>query len=194
MFTLESLGLSQSELQERVVAHIANLILASSSYDEDGNPEETASKFKRQIVELVQKKANEKIAALAAEHVLPKVSDFVENLTLRQTNEWGERKPQKPPITFIEYLIQRAEAYIMEEVDGEGRSRAECQARGNSFYGKGQPRLTLLVNNHLAESIKQAMVKAVQTAHGSLAEALEKTAKLKLAEICEELTVKVTTN
>lgn len=186
MFTLENIGLSKEELQERVVAHIADLILSSESYDEDGDPVKQASQFKRQIVDLVKKRANEKIEAIAAEHILPNVSQFVENLCLQETNKWGEKTGKQ--MTFIEYLVQRAEVYMSEQVDYQGKAKGE----GDSYNWKGaKTRITFLIHDHLEYSIKTAMKDALQVAMGSFAKGIHETARIKLNEIAAQMKVEV---
>lgn len=190
MFDLKTLGLSERELQDRVIAHIADLILSSKSYDEDGDPVENASKFKQQIVALVQKRINEKLADVAEKYVLPKVSEFIEDLKLTATNQWGEKTGKTK--TFIEYLTERAEAYLREPVNRDGKTQEECRARCDTFTAEA-PRLTRLVNDHLAREIKISMDEAVKTAHGGLSKALAETAAIQLGKIAQSLKVAVTT-
>lgn len=186
MITLEQLGLTQSDLQDRVVAHIADLLLTSKGYNEDGDETEAASRFKQQVVELIKKRVDENVRRLAEIHVLPKVSDFVEHLSLTETNKWGEKTGKT--LTFIEYLTQRAEAYMQEQVDHNGKGKSE--ADGYGWSGK-QTRIVHLMHQHLHYSIETAMKDALKVATSAISKGIEDTVKIKLGEISKGIRVGV---
>lgn len=185
--TLESLGFTQEELQERVVAKLCEQVLRSAGYDEDGDEYSVDSKLAKTLERRVKEHVDVTINGMAEKHVLPNVSTYIENLTLQATNRWGERNGTK--LTFIEYLTQRAEAYMQEEVDFQGKPKG-----ADSYSWKGtQTRLTHMVHQHLHYSIESAMKTALQTANSAIATGIQDTVKLKLAEITKSLqtTVKV---
>lgn len=184
---LSELGLTKEELQERVVNRIAELLLQEESLDEYGNPSIGSSSFGREIQKLVKDQLTASITALAEKHILPNVSQFVENLTLQETNKWGEKTGKS--MTFVEYLTARAEAYLREEVNYEGKSKEE--ARDAYSWSKSQTRVAHLVNRHLHYTIEQAMKNAVKTANDVIAIGLEETVKIKLQEIAKSLKVSI---
>lgn len=181
--TLESLGFSQQELQERVVEKLCEQVLRSVGYDEDGDEIDVDSKLSQTIEKRVKAHIDATINGLAEKHVLPNVATYIENLTLQATNKWGERRGEK--VTFIEYLTQRAEAYMQEEVNYEGKPKG---TDSYSWHGT-QTRLTHMVNQHLHYSIETAMKNALQIANSAIAKGIEETVKIKLGEVTASLKV-----
>ncbi|SIS99800.1 hypothetical protein [Achromobacter sp. MFA1 R4] len=129
--------------------------LSSTGFNPD-TEEETryASRFKREIEARVQKAVDEKIAALAAVHIVPRVGEMIEQANMRKTNGYGE--PKGPSLTFKEYIAHRAEVYMTEEVDYHGNSKADLEAKSESTYNWRNcgPRLTVLMRNYIADSLK----------------------------------------
>lgn len=185
---IEALGFTREELQERVVQRICTELLESIGYDEYGDESPASSSFKKEIDKRIKQQIEATINAIAEKHVLPNVAQYIENLTLTETNKWGESK--KEPVTFVEYLVGRAEAYMQETVDYNGKSKAENS--GYSFNGT-QTRITHLVHQHLHYSIETAMKNALSVANSAIAKGIAETAKTKLEEIVSGLKVQVTT-
>lgn len=183
--TLEQMGLDQDELQQRLVEAIVNSVMASTGYDEDGDPYPRASGFAKGLRDKLQEALDAQVQAIAEEHVIPRVGEMIENATLQRTNEWGEKAGE--PKTFTQYLVQRAEDYLMEPVDYQGKSLE----RGSYQSRKTQTRLAHLVDRHLHYGIESAMKQAVKDANDVLASALAETARLKLREIAEQLKINV---
>lgn len=184
-FDLESLGFTKEELQERVIDRICHQVMASSGYDhETGAEYDQKSNFSRKLNEAVKKRIDEQIASMAEAHILPNVSKFIQELTLQETNRWGEKKAE--PVTFIEYLVQRAEAYMLEEVDHRGKKL-------DHYSKKEQTRLTHLVHEHLHYSIETAMKDALKIANSAISKGIQETVKLKLAELTKSMQVTVKT-
>lgn len=186
---LKSLGFTQEELQERVVDRIVESVMTDRVYNPDDDCEyERHSQFREDLKKRIKTRIDEKVDELAQKFVLPNVSEYIENLTLQQTNQWGEKKGQS--ITFVEYLVQRAEAYMQEQVDWHGKSKA--QDGGYSWSGK-QTRIAYLVHEHLHHNIETAMKDALKIATGEIARGLHETCRLKLNEIAAGMKVAVTT-
>lgn len=188
MLTLEQLGFTKEELQQRVIDQLCKQALVGVSYDEDGNEAECDSQFSRRLNDAIKKRIDETINAIAEKSVLPNVASYIENLSLQETNKWGEK--HGAPVTFIEYLVGRAEAYLQEPVNYEGKAKRE----GDSYSWKGtQTRLVHLVHEHLHHSISTAMKEAMAVANSQIASGIQETVKLKLAEISTALSVKTET-
>lgn len=185
--TLESLGLSQEDIAERVVDRIVDRLLNSYVADEDDEDVATSSKYMTNLQELVHKKINESVENIAAKHVLPNIETYLEGLCLQETNSWGEKKGK--PVTFIEYLVQRAEAYMLEEVNYEGKSKGQ---NGSYSWSKSGTRISYLVNQHLQYSIQTAMQNALKDANSHIVGGLEQAIKIKLAEVQNSIKVGVT--
>ena len=184
----EALGFSQEEIAQRVVEHISTLMLHRLERGEDGEDEEVASVFEVKLQERIKAQIDASIDLIAGKHVLPNITTHVEDLMLQETTRWGEKK--KEPVTFIEYLTQRADAYLREEVDHGGKTKSE---RGSSYSSGKQTRITYLVNNHLQCSITVAMENALKIANSSIVEGIEEAVKIKLKEVQERLKVSVDT-
>lgn len=185
---LKSLGFTQEELQERVVERIVESVMTDRVYGEDGDEYDRHSKFREDLKKRVKVRIDEKIDELAQKFVLPNVSEYIENLTLQETNQWGEKKGQ--PVTFVEYLVQRAQAYMQEKVDMNGKSKGESTS---SYWNGTQSRITHLIHQHLHFQIESAMQDAMKVATGEIARGIHETARHKLNEIAASLKVAVTT-
>jgi len=119
--------------------------------------------------------------------IRPLVEGGVESITLQKTNEWGEAKGGS--LTFREYLVQRAEAYLTETVNHEGKPKGS-----DAYSWKGtQTRVMHMVNQHLHYEVERAMKQALSSANSTIVDGLEKALKVKLAEISAALKVTVKT-
>lgn len=184
---LQELGFTKEELQQRVVDQAVRELFDSSTYDEDGEVSHVDSPLHRQLNEAIRKHIDAKINELAEQHVLPKVTEMVENLTLQETNKWGEKKGEK--LSFVEYLAQRADYYLREEVNYSGKTRAE-DSYSWSKYGT---RCAHLIHEHLHYAIERAMKEAISNANQSIIGGLQEAVKIKLAEVANSLQVAVKT-
>lgn len=172
--TLEALGISPEELGNRIVEQCVDALLNSTGFNPE-TEEETRyeSKFKREIEKRIQDAVDEKIAALAAEHLIPRVGEMIEKADMRQTNRYGE--PTSPPMTFKEYIAQRAEAYMSEDVNYHGKSKAE-DGDGYNWRKEG-PRLTVLMRGYIRETLETHAKAAVTDVNKVIASNLEKAAR-----------------
>lgn len=175
--TLESLGLTQEALADRVVAKIAEGMMTGVHYTEDGDEYFDDSAFMRTLNQKVQVMLDAKVNEIGEKYVLPKVTAMVENLVLQETNRWGEKTGQ--PVTFIEYMVGRAEAYMTEKVNYEGKGKNEV---GGYSFSPTQTRITHLVEKHLHYSIDTAMKAALNDATTNIAKGINETVRLKLNE------------
>jgi hypothetical protein len=186
--TLEQLGLTPEALQDRVIDGLCDKLLNETICDEDGDPIVQGSALERRLAEKIRKEIDEAVNRLAEAHVLPRVTAMLENLQLQETNKWGEKTGKA--LTFIEYLTQRAEAYMNEEVDYNGKGKSQS----DSWSWKGtQTRVAHLMEKHLHYSIETAMKNALQVANSAIVDGIEKTVKLKLGEIVSTLQVSAKT-
>src|SRR5690606_18153600 len=148
-------------------------VLTQTCFNPEGDYEfERESDFKRSLDSLVKERIDAKINELAERFILPDVATYIENLTLQETNKWGEKTGE--PLTFIEYLTKRAEAYMQEQVNYEGKSKEE--AGSYSWHGK-QTRIAYLIHQHLHHSIERAMKDAMKIATSQIAQGIQETAR-----------------
>ena len=181
--TLESLGLTREEISERVVEKIADQLLRASALDEDGEEGSAPSAFAKALQRKVTERVNAAVEEIAGRHVLPNVAAYVETLCLQETNKWGEKVGK--PVTFTEYLVQRAEAYLREEVNYAGKTRGE----DSYSWTKASTRVAHLVHEHLKYSIEAAMKEALKSANSKIVGGIEEAVKIKLAEVAASLKV-----
>lgn len=185
---LELLGLTQEQLRERAIERISKDVLFMEMHDEDGEPCISGTGLLKALEAKVKEAIDRKVTVLAEEHVLPNVTKMVEDLTLQETNRWGEKVGE--PVTFIEYLIQRAEVFMTEKVDYQGRAKGERGADSYSWKAS-QTRVAHMIDKHLQYSIATAMESALKTANGSIVKGLEEAVKVKLDEIAKKLRVEL---
>uniref|UniRef100_A0A6H1Z9Y1 Uncharacterized protein n=1 Tax=viral metagenome TaxID=1070528 RepID=A0A6H1Z9Y1_9ZZZZ len=184
----ETIGMSQEELQQRVVEGICNKMLKELKYDTDDGSEYTVpSPFGKTVERAVQDSIDTKIAKIAEKYILPRISEMIETVTLQRTNQWGEKVGDK--ITFIEYITKQAEHYLTEKVNYEGKSKNESSF---SSWSGTQTRIAHMIGQHLHYSIAQAMKDALKIADSAISTGIQETVKLKLAEISAALKVGVT--
>lgn len=185
---IESLGFTKDELQQRVVDQICGQILSSVGYDEEGNEASTQSRFSRSVEKKCKEQIDATIDRLAQQYIFPNVSQYIETLCLQETTTWGEKRGE--PVTFIQYLVKRAEHYLQEPVDRNGKNKGES---GDYSWSAGQSRITHLVHEHLRFSIESAMRDALNIANKSIATGIAETVKIKLSEITQGIQIAVKT-
>lgn len=188
--TLESLGLNQEQLTERLLDKLVESVLSSNGFDDDGEDFSQRSQLARRLDGMIKERVDALVVAIGDKHVLPVISEKVENLVLQETNKWGERTGKS--VTFIEYMIQRAEAYITEEVNYEGLEKSH--PRVSSFsWNKHTTRIAYMIHNHLGYSIKTAMEQALANANSVISTGIQGAVKVALEEVVSKLKVSVQT-
>lgn len=192
--TLEALGVSPEELGNRIVNQAVEALLSSTGFNPD-TEEETRyeSRFKREIEARIQKAVDEKIAALAAVHLLPRVGEMIEQADMRKTNNYGE--PKGPSLTFKEYIASRAESYMSEDVNNEGYSQEEYTAKGRygSDWRKSGPRLMVLMKNYIHSHLEDHAKAAVNDVNKAIAKGLSAAAQQAITAAANSIKVSITT-
>jgi hypothetical protein len=183
-FTCEQIGLTPDELQERVVAGLVDRILRFDGHalerDEDYVHSTVMSEANARVIDAI----NAKVDEVAAATILPRVDEMIAGHCLQETNKWGDKVGK--PLTFTEYLVHRAESYLTETVNHDGKTREQ-----DNYNWKGSStRVVHLIDKHLQYSISTAMQKALATANSKIIEGIEKAVKIKLSEL--EVTLKTT--
>ena len=186
--SLESLGLTEDALVEKLVDRLAENLLTSLRYDEGGDEWYGESAFAQKLDAMAKARLNEIVTKLGEEHVVPRVNEMVDNLILQETNKWGEAKGSKA-LTVREYFVERAEAWICEQVnyDGKPKSRDSYNWRASST------RLAYMIDKHLHHEIERAMTAALSQANTSIAKSLHEAVRLAINEVAGKLQVSVKT-
>jgi len=184
---LESLGFTEQQLFDRVVECVCDRILHTEESDEDGERYVSESRFIKELNAELTRRINTAVTEIANRHVQPTVEKYIEDLRLTETNKWGENAGST--MTFIEYLVKRAESYMTEMVDFNGKTRAE-----NSYNWHGtQTRITHMIHKYLHYHIENFAKAALATANSAIVSGIQKAVELKLAEVQEGLQVTVKT-
>ena len=171
--TLEALGIRPEDLGNRIVDQCVDALLNSTGFNPDTEEEKRyESRFKREIEARIQKAVDEKIAALAAVHLIPKVGEMIEMADMRKTNAYGEAKT--PSMTFKEYIARRAEEYMSEAVNIRGLSKAED---GSYQWQSAGPRLTVLMRNYIRETLEKHAKAAITDVNKAIAKNIETAAR-----------------
>jgi hypothetical protein len=171
------LGISESELRKQVIASVVERVY-DALFDED-------SDFTQDVQREIGKRTSAEIEKKVDKLVLPMVKTKLDGLIIPETNRYGE--PKGKSMTFIEFATQKAEQYMTEEVNYEGKPRGS-----DSYSWRGtQTRIAHMVHQHLHYTIETAMKQSLKEANSRIVEGIEKTVKLKLTEIAEKLKVDV---
>ena len=92
-------------------------------------------------------------------------------------------------MTFKEYIAHRAEAYMSENVNYHGKSKAED---GDSYNWRSEgPRLTVLMRNYIRETLEAAAKAAVNDVNKVIADNIGKAAKQAIAQAGAAIKVSV---
>jgi hypothetical protein len=185
---LESLGIGKEELIDRVVSKYVEHLRYSISYDEDGEEVRHDSSFDRDIQKKLQAAIDARMSDLATRVIEPRVEEIIAGQVLQRTTQWGEKVGA--PVTLTEYLVQRADAYMSEKVDWEGKSKDE---KGSYSWTGSQTRLTHLIDRHLQHAIAAAAKEGLANLNASIATSIAETVKMKLQEAMTALRLTVTT-
>lgn len=169
--TLELLGLTKAQLQEQVIGRMVEQLCDHLEPDID-------------IGDAVRKAINEKVAAVAEEHVVPNVGKLIDAVTLQKTNEWGE-KEKCGTKTFVEYLTARAEKYLQQPVDRSG------DASRSGYGNKDHTRIVYLVNKQLSSTIQEAVKGTLKGINQAFVDGVTETIKLQLTEAANNLEMQV---
>jgi hypothetical protein len=177
---LEALGISTDDISERLIERLVNVYAGEDRF---------ACDFEARIEKAIKDAANASIEKVITDKVLPKISEMVENITLQKCNRWGEPDIQSPKQTFKEYLTERADAYIREEVNYDGKTQAEDSY---SFQKRGT-RIAWMIDKHLHYHIEKIMAERLSGGVNIVRKGLEDAVKLALQNISVSVKTEVKT-
>jgi hypothetical protein len=184
---LAQIGLTQEELQDRVVNRIVGIVMYSHSADDEGREHVLESRFRQQIQDHATAAIDKAVTAIGDKFIVPAMKEFVETFTIQETNKWGDKIGQK--LTFTEYLVKRAEEYAQEMVDSDGKAKGDAR---DSYHWRGSTtRISYLINSFLRSHIEDAMKTIIGDANKHLVGGLEKAVKASLAQISSRLKIDV---
>lgn len=175
---LADLGLTPTELQDRVVDRLAERILEGQSEDDDGHRYPTETQFQRKLKEKMTKHIDDAVSSFADRVTAPVIGKLVETIELQESSRWGDKVGK--PSSFREYIVARAELYLTQKVDKDGKGY------GESYYSSSdanQTRAAYLVTKHLDASIQSAMKSALSDANSKIATTIADVVKERLSQI-----------
>jgi len=185
---LDSLGFKENEIKDRVVECIAEQVLHNKMFEQDEDGEcGHETEFNQHLQEHIEKRITDTIEALAEKHLLPNVTKYIEDLCLQDSNRWGEK--QGEPFTITEYIVKKAEEYMMQPVDHQGKPKGEY----SSGWSSKDTRVMYLINAHLAFNIKIAMEDAVKAANSQISKGIQMAVEANLTEMVSKLKCSVQT-
>lgn len=191
--TLESLGLSEEEIQERIVNKVCDRILCNRYFAyEDEDDEETSegftgdSPFRAEIDKRINQAIEDKFRELADQHIMPHIAHRFENLLIEMTNQYGEKKGET--YTLVEYLTKLTEDYMLEDVDRNGRPQGKRSWR--DFDAEGT-RIAYAVDSYLSKHMEQAMTEVLSSGEKTLSEGLVEVCKKQMEKVAKSIKVEV---
>jgi hypothetical protein len=187
---LSALGLTPEILREQIIERAVERIVAlslngpSSDLDED---DEYAAIDLPNVATLVQKQVAvhvEKITSrIGDELVAPKVEGMIETLTFTKTSQWGE--PKGTPKTWREMLVEKAEDYLAEPVNYDGKTKASDAYN----WRQHSTRVAYLVEKHIQHEIDRAIKAALADVNSKIAGGIVGAVKVSLQEALSKLSV-----
>lgn len=178
--------MTKEELQNRVIKVIAYQAMGMKLDEEDNEHYWSNSSFNQKLQKFIMQYIDESIQKIAEKYVLPHVAEMVENLVLQETNKWGEKIGK--PVTSTEYFVLKAENYMTEQVDSNGKSKNEAK---DSYWTGKMSRMEHMVHGNLKYTIEAAMKDVIKTANNALVDGIQETVKVKLNEISESIKIGV---
>ena len=116
-------------------------------------------------------------------------SRFIESADMKKTNAYGEAKG--PAMTFKEYIASRAESYMSEDVDINGKNKVEA---GDPYSWRScGPRLTVLMRMYIRDSLETQAKAAVNDVNKVIAKNIAKAAVDAISAATANLKVVVAT-
>ncbi len=172
-----ALGLTKEDIVERIVDK-AVAELFGGDYVEN-----ITFNVEQAIQARVDEEARKVVDKIGDEIVAPKVEAFIEGLSFQETSGWGE--PKTPPKSWREMLVERAENYLVEKVDMNGKT----QKQESYNWRAHTTRIAYLVEKHIQFEIERAMKAALADANSKIAGGFVSAVKMSLAEILAKLKI-----
>ena len=182
---LSALGITAEELREQIIERAASKLI-------DGSGDEYNEAIYNRVTDhhgkMTREAIDKAVQKLTNETLVPLVSEKIETLMIQETNGYGE--PKKEPIPFVQFLVSRAESYLREKVNYEGKDKNDA---GYGSFNGTQTRLVWLVHTHLHRAIEAELKTIVADVQKALGTSLQDTVTLKLREISKAIQVNVST-
>ena len=175
---LETLGISQEELQKRLIEKMADELLTQPEWDEDEGEYRRSSNLNNKLQKLIQQRLDEKLQVYTDTHFVPLIDNFLQT-KFQETNSWGE--PKGEGLTLSEYLFKRANTYFDEKVNWDGKPY-------DGYNKDGLPsRLMYLVDKNLRDKMAETIKQVFTDVNRKMLTDLADMAKQNLTKMAESL-------
>lgn len=185
--TCEDFGLTQEQMLERLIDTMADRLFGEA-IDRDLDDEEYQVSNRQQVITALNTRIKEEIDkqvnAIFDQHILGKIDELLTKLVIPQTNKYGE--PKREPLTLIEYITEKSEAWLEEPVNWKGKSKKE-EAYS---WSKDTTRLMYAVNKNLEDVLNRVVNDGAKEVQGAFAEQV----KNAVADAVTRLTLSVKTD
>ncbi len=186
---IKDLGLTEEQLQDRVIERMCEMVMSQEQSDDGDYHYVTNSAFSKALHEKLNDRIDADVERLANVHVLPHVTQFIEDLQFQRTSKWGEADGK--PFSFTEYLVSRAKAYMAEEVNYEGKSRPKRGDYNHNSWSAESGRLAYLMDKHLRHEIGDAIKQILGAANKAVVESIQTTIEAQVKSIVSKIKVEV---
>jgi hypothetical protein len=194
---IAALGLDRDEVLDRVVARIVDHLLAGvgrTTWTE--RDPETGEEWEEHISGSLEDRLQgrlasviaERVDALAEQEIVPRIDALIEGLVLQASNEWGE--PKGEPLTLRQYLTRRAEEWLDQPVDYEGKPTSPKPYGGSKAE---RTRLGHLIDRYFGDAIGTAVAAALGDATKGMAKSLEAATLAYLEQARQRIKIEVKT-
>ena len=183
--SLESLGLTVEQMQDRLVDAMIDRFLTSTVSDEDGEPVVVASQFRQAILKHITTNVDAAVDRLAAPVLESSINDYLAGYKIQSTNGYGE--PKREPETITEYIVRRAWEYLTEGVNWQGQTKEDVSKSGGYNFRAATTRVAYLINKRLNDEIAKAMQDALKNANAAITGGLKSAVAFELDKLNAKL-------
>jgi CRISPR/Cas system type I-B associated protein Csh2 (Cas7 group RAMP superfamily) len=174
--SIEDLGITKQEMQDRVVNQLCNEITGRHD-DESEYSYFSESSIKTKMREYLQEIVDKKTREVIDEKVLANFEKYLQELIIKPSSRWGEK--EEAPVSIEDYIEKTISLTMAETVDSTGRGRED---RSYSYYGSHSTRLEYLINRKISAEIETSFKSVLVDVKASLQSHIEAQIKNKLTE------------
>lgn len=185
---LKDLGLTQEQITEAVVNKISSDLLQKpiKGIDEDTGEEYDDYEntlYYQELRKQIKAKIDTTIETIIDKSVLPNAEKQINNIILQPTNRWGESKGE--PLSFVEYLTKRAEEFMLEDVNFQGKTKKQ----ESYSWQKNGTRIEYMIHCYLQYHIESWAKKALTEANKTIIDGLQKAVEIQLQKVLKSLKI-----
>jgi len=188
---LRQLGMTDEQIQDRLIAKIASDFLRETHSDvfcddEDFDPgedfedlDESEREAKLKEIEALRKDASMMkllgthlrkhfvkefsgaVEKMSTEVVEPILRQMITEKVFKKTNSWGERISGET-LTVMEFLEKQCKEYLLQDVNEKGKAKDECGDYDSRNWKNAGKRIDVMVESEVSSRISEAVQLASQ--------------------------------